>query len=531
MHRSPLYLGTALFLLTLLPLNAQQGGISGESGGEQLVPLWRQALDGTLIAPPLVTGGLITVMSDGGSLTAFSNEGAALWNFNARGKLGPYASRASGGSTYICRTNGVFMAVSLAGREQWRRNLDSPLSAPPLIGKDGRILLVTQARLYCFTASGTLLWRQNLDALPLAPPDLDRSGFTMVLKNGEFLTMDPFGRLNARRLGEIPEAAFPLGETGILGVYAPGNARIFGKGGPETSLPALGGRPVAAGSRGEKAAILLADGKLHLIELRGTENSGGDQGEYPRILWTADTPFAPGENGAELVYGKGEVCILTRTGISCYSEKGELVLNVELRGASVIPALSEGGKLYAGGIDWVLYAFKPKKAFFSRQDQIIPEKDSYGTADPRHTDPEGYGFGFGSAEISETLENIAGHIRRGTVGTMERDYVAWLMEVGSNLRLNYNSRPRIGGPFSPRRRTEALRLLGYLASREHIPFLAGIYTDDSDPAVKAAAAEALGRIGVDPEGHAMQAFSALISPPYPREDQILLATASAIAAI
>jgi outer membrane protein assembly factor BamB len=353
----------------------------------------------------------------------------------------------------------------------------------------------------------------------------------MVLKNGEFLTLDPFGGLNARQLGEIPEAAFSLGETGILGVYAPGNTRIIGKGGTEIKLPALEGMPAAAGSRGGKVAVLLANGKLHLIDLTGAENSGEDRDEYPRILWTADTPFAPGENGAELVYGRGEIFILTRTGISSYSEKGELVINVELRGASVIPALSDGGKLYAGGIDWVLYAFRPKKAFSSRQDGKIREPDSYRTADPRRTDPENYGFGFGEAEISETLKDIAGHIRRGTVGTMERDYIAWLMEVGSNLRLNYNSRPRIRVPFSPKHRTEALRLLGYLASREHITFLARIYTDDPDPAVKAAAAEALGRIGVDPEGHAMEAFSALISPPYPREDQILLATASAIAAI
>jgi outer membrane protein assembly factor BamB len=106
------------------------------------------------------------------------------------------------------------------------------------------------------------------------------------------------------------------------------------------------------------------------------------------------------------------------------------------------------------------------------------------------------------------------------------------MEIATDIRKH--TLPRVPGsaPLSPYYRTEALRLLGYIGSRETIPFLAYVCSVDPEPAVKAAAAAAIGRIGVDPEGIAFRAFTNMIYPPGPpQDDRVLLAVASAIGAL
>jgi outer membrane protein assembly factor BamB len=94
--------------------------------------------------------------------------------------------------------------------------------------------------------------------------------------------------------------------------------------------------------------------------------------------------------------------------------------------------------------------------------------------------------------------------------------------------------PRTGNhpPVHVLYRVEAARLLAYMGSRETIPFLADLFTRDPDGLVKAAAAEAIGRIGVDPEGFALKAFTSAVFPPFPlRDEAALTATAAATGAL
>jgi outer membrane protein assembly factor BamB len=62
--------------------------------------------------------------------------------------------------------------------------------------------------------------------------------------------------------------------------------------------------------------------------------------------------------------------------------------------------------------------------------------------------------------------------------------------------------------------------------------LADLFRREKDPLVKAAAAEAIGRIGVDPEGIALRAFEEIIFPALPRREEALLtAIASSIGSL
>ena len=94
--------------------------------------------------------------------------------------------------------------------------------------------------------------------------------------------------------------------------------------------------------------------------------------------------------------------------------------------------------------------------------------------------------------------------------------------------------PRTGNhpPVNVRYRAEAARLLGFIGSRETIPFLARLFSRDSESLVKTAAAEAIGKIGVDPEGLALKTFENAVSPPAPPGDEpALRAVAAATGAL
>jgi outer membrane protein assembly factor BamB len=82
-------------------------------------------------------------------------------------------------------------------------------------------------------------------------------------------------------------------------------------------------------------------------------------------------------------------------------------------------------------------------------------------------------------------------------------------------------------PVHVTHRMEAARLLAYIGSRETIPFLTGLFNRDPDVLVKAAAAEAIGRIGVDPEGIALRSFERVFFPPFPHNNAILMTAVAA----
>jgi outer membrane protein assembly factor BamB len=109
--------------------------------------------------------------------------------------------------------------------------------------------------------------------------------------------------------------------------------------------------------------------------------------------------------------------------------------------------------------------------------------------------------------MHDTIEKA---IKAGQTGEDEPEYVGYLMETSAiSLSPMYSPvRPQV----AIQDRAECVRLLGYLGSRETVPFLANLFTRDKEPIIKSACAEALGRIGVDPGGDAIRAFTFLLAP-------------------
>jgi outer membrane protein assembly factor BamB len=191
--------------------------------------------------------------------------------------------------------------------------------------------------------------------------------------------------------------------------------------------------------------------------------------------------------------------------------------------------------VFAGGEDWILYAYQAGErgapALFPRSFYGPPPEGSYGLGAPPPLSWADYIFRFGSGEIDVRLDEIRRDIFAGRIGEHERDYTAYLMELsGSFIRTPGASVVR--PPVHIYHRIEGARLLGYIGSRETIPFLSTLVYYEKEPLVKIAAAQAIGRIGVDPDGTALRVFSAmLVSGASGQDEQVLAAVAAAAGAL
>jgi outer membrane protein assembly factor BamB len=484
----------------------------------------------------------VIVVLDGGNLKAYTSGGNFLWDYFAGGKLVPYITRSREGTSYICGTNGTFIVINRVGRELWRLRLDTPLSAPVLTGWDGRLFIPLGERLICYTASGYPLWRKKLPApIALSPKTDNRGGLMTVLENGEFLSIDPFGKIRSQMLPAVPAVIIPL-DSGrnpedrgtVLLFYKTGTVDMICRepNGNQILIsavfPVLPASPLAAVSRNDLVALTLRDGRVLLL-------SGSDG----RILWTGESHVRAGEKTKDadeevvMLFDERGIYVLSRNGASGFTEDGRRLWILELEGTAAIPAFSDVGILFAGGEDWILYAYRTEE-----RTRSLP-KSLYGTA------PEGsYGLGklpplswadyalrFGDGNIDSRLEQIGRDIFAGRLGENEEDYTGYLMEVsGSFIRTPGASAVR--PPVHIYHRLEGLRLLGYIGSRETIPFLSSLLYYEPDPLVKIAAAEAIGRIGLDPDGVALEIFSAMLSADASGEDErILVAIAAATGAL
>jgi hypothetical protein len=181
---------------------------------------------------------------------------------------------------------------------------------------------------------------------------------------------------------------------------------------------------------------------------------------------------------------------LTTTRAEKRSPDGGLQWAIDLTGAAALPAYNGEGLVVVGGRNWLLAAYRMEDSLPS------PPKP-----------PETYGL----ARVSPvpgwvSLEIIEESLRTGSVGVNERVFVSYLMQesrVTPNKRLLAQT---IAG------RTAALFLLGELGSAEYVPFLLDVFRREKNDLVKAAAARAIGAIGVDRTGRVMDVFTAEILP-------------------
>ena len=527
-------------------------------------PFWRQALGGSVIGNPVTQVESVVVATDGGNLRSYSSQGTFLWDFYARGRITPYIGRSREGTSYIGRTNGLLIAVNRSGRELWRINLGSALVSPVLTGWDGRLFVFTDRKITCLTAAGYTLWSRTLESKAVLAPIADLSGGIIVVQeDGKTRRFDPFGNSYSYPSissitpasvlpTPVPAAAASLHIEGwshsialfyedrhIEMAYPSGFPESTGFGESLRGKLDLPSPPLAAIGRNDEAAVLLRDGRIILLSLEKRE-----------ILWTGTSHIRADElrelagnprAGIQLLFDERGVYILTKKGATGFAPDGRRLWHIRISDAAAVAAFGDDGILYSGGIDWILYTYRIEDRVRARQRLIYGEKSegTYGTGKPGPSSQAGYHFRFDEAQLKSRFAEIREAIKNGEIAAMEKEYTAWLMETAGsaagipmanpagNMPANTENKPA-----QAQYRVEAARLLAFLGSRETIPFLADLFNRDSDNNVKAAAAEAIGKIGVDPEGIAMRTFENAVYPPAnARNENVMTSLAAAIGAL
>ena len=522
-------------------------------------PFWRQALGGAVIGNPVTQVESVVVATDGGNLKSYSSQGTPLWDFYARGRITPFVGRSREGTSYIGRTNGLLMAVNRSGRELWRINLGSALVSPVLTGWDGRLFVFTDRKITCLTAAGYTLWSRTLESRAVLAPIADLAGgIIIVQEDGKTRKFDPFGNayiypsVSSITPASVSPTPVPAAAASLqIEGWGHSIVLLYGDRHIEMAYPSLGfgeslkGRldlpaaPLAAIGRKDEAAALLRDGRVVLFSPEKRE-----------ILWTGTSHIRPDELrelsenprvGIQLLFDERGVYILTKRGATGFAPDGRRLWYTRISDAAAVAAFGDDGILYSGGIDWILYSYRIEDRVRARQRLIYGEKSegSYGTGKPGPSSQAGYHFRFDEAQLKSRFAEIRGAIKNGEIGALEKEYLAWLMETAgsatdiasSNAIENTPAYFEIR-PAQAQYRVEAARLLAFLGSRETIPFLTDLFNRDTDNNVKAAAAEAIGKIGVDPEGIAMRSFENAVYPPAnARDENVMTSLAAAIGAL
>jgi len=511
-----------LFTLVSAPLFAQSN--TREQGLVTSDPFWRQALGGAVLSLPSVQAQSAVVALDGGNIRAYSTAGNPMWNYSARGRISPYITRSREGTSYLSRNNGILIAVNRAGRELWRRELGGPLCARVVTGWDGRLYVPTEGKLYCYTASGTLLWTRALESPISIAPKLDRGGGIILALNREVYRIDPFGNASIWEVHSTPIVLLSVEQNQVLAIYKDGTMEVLGASQDwyfsaqsevhSIILPRLPAEPLAAVSSGNNIAFTLIDGRVSFLSM-----------DARRIIWTGDSHMREMNNSrgrpdpeVEMIFDERGIYVLNKNGATGFSHDGKRLWFKYLQNAAAVPAFGNDGVLYSGGRDWILYAYKV-------EDRVLPEKSTiYGPV------PEGsYGMGrpqtfvtlgipLTEEEKKARLEQIGAAINNGLIGANEPAWTSFLLNISA-------------GQEPIQFRIAALNLLGKIGSQETVPWLVNIFRRDNEPLVRAAAINAIGDIGVDPQGVAIQTFLYSLLQNNIRDDQILTAIASATGAL
>ena len=513
-------------------------------------PIWERPINDTVIGLPFLQAESVVVAGDNGSIKSWGMSGTHLWDFDPQGKVSPHTSRSPEGTTYVSNTAGLFMAVNRVGRELWRLDLGRPMSFPAVVGWDGRLFITVGSAVRCHTGGGLQLWSQELGSNAAMAPVLDHAGgIVTYLQNQDFIRINHLGAVERLRLDRQPAIIVPLLNTGskptittqgnsYLLLYQNGemeNIRLDfsarrGAAFSRTRLASLPSPPVGAAGYNELAAITLRDGRIFLVN-----------GVTGQVRWTGNSHETTVERGrgnlslndVTMVFDERGIYTLSRIGATSFTAAGKRRWLFRLPETSAVPVLSNEGLVYACGRDGIIRSFKA-----DNQIKNIPRsmygpypEGNYGLDNPPSTEWLNHPGRFDDHFVKMMHDEIDMVTRSGQIGESEPYYVAYLMEMIGYF-LNRPNESLVRAPVKVPDRIAFIRLLARMGSRETINFLVTIYNRDPEPSIKAACCEAIGRIGVDPKGEAIAAYTFLLSRDNAnRDSQTLLSASDSIAAL
>ena len=532
------------FILSVLifPALISAQRITPDSLKVQAAHVWSQNLGDLVLGQPYLQAESVVLACTEGSIKSYYMTGTPLWNFDAQEAATPFVARSYEGASYVCNSSGVFKAVNRIGRELWRVNLGKPIKYSPVVGWDGRVFIPVESQVFCRTAAGHPLWSKDLGSPIALAPLLDHAGsFVTVLQNRDLVRVNQFSLEERIRLDQMPSLIISLkteSQDCYIVIYQNGDAEKISfsektaKGNKLSrgGFPSMGAVPASAASRLDQFAITLRDGRVQLRDGSG------------KILWTGNSHETAEERGSANLDKNHSYMVFDERGIYSISNRGATGFAVDGRRrfihkmseANSLPGFSDEGMLYACGKDKILYSYKldNKPRTVKRSKYYGPEPEgTYGMGNPPSSPWSTDTRRFDDDQQELMYDLILKAINSGQIADNEPPYVAYMMEM-IGFFLNNPHYSRVRPQVKPIQRIALIRLLGKIGSRETVPFLWNIFDKDDEPAIKAACAEAIGNIGVDPDGGSFYSYNYLLSANNPNRDpQLLTSATSSIAAI
>lgn len=449
---------------------------------------WRAALGSRPSGSPVVSyDGTILVPTASGTLMAFAPTGRERWRF--RSPDGPCLTPALGvdGSVYLPAQGGTLHSLAYDGRERWRFRSGSQLDSPPAVGADGNLYLGTSdRRLLCLAPSGERRWEL---ALP----------------------------------GEVSTPA--VGADGFLYVGAAGVHRVSPEGSPVWSFP-IPARTAAPVLTVDGAIVAGAwNGRLYALSPEGTR------------LWEVRLPAPIAESPA----AAGDVLYVATASPRLYavSVEGAVRWSFAAKQSVGIPALARDGGLYLGAEDWIFYslgvpAVRPP---VSGWPVYLHDHQNTGRAGALQDLDNAAALLLKALAFSDSPElklmalvDIQRYLRGerylGVHVQILEEILGFLASEGVTIRRR-ESGALVGS--HPEVRAATCRVLAELGTEGARLQLLSVLGNDDDLASRVAAMQALGVLGLDPDGRLARLVSSI--PPRGGEEILLAAGAEALGRI
>ena len=482
--------------------------------------LWSAVMAGETLCDPVLHGEYLYTLSSDQALNCIDNTGSFVWRRNIERTTKPFLTASQSGALIIADASKMLQAVSGQGMYLWSVQLPEPALYAPYSTTDGRICVLTQSSLYCFSIKGTLKWQVNLSSPPTRQLcETGAASLLVPLTNKDFLTVSFTGQIvNAKplkkeiaALSAAPDGYVMSTSDGILSYY-----RSDADAGQRTSLRAQHGEttdgndasaagtadsglvwqmqetaPVFMQTAGDELVCVYADGAVSARSISSNQ-----------ITWTATLGS---RITLPLYYRKtdGEYYIACKGIAAIISGIGTVKREQKIRASAFLPVITPSGILIAVD-DWVINSWRLDTKIMQSvpQREAPPQSQIVKRQEKLQTLP--FFVPYGNTEA--LLARIEEAITTNTLGTNEAAYALTLQTILANNQqaayFPYN--------FTIYERARAAELLGRLDSLEYRAILLDEASKTSDPTLAVALIRALGFIAADPDGSSIEAIQLLL---------------------
>ncbi len=315
---------------------------------------WQNFLAGSVISPLTPSSFGFTAMTDGGLLTAFSENGTILWQKPMGTKEKGFASCFTG--DFIYSANGKKISLfNPSGNRLWSVSVETQIIEKPCIGFDGRVYVKEKSYLSCYTLTGMRRFRIKI---PEGTMNL------AVMNDGSILHIQKKeidGKSTALRISPFGEIIEEIIFTGKISCIAQSNDGILL--GFTSGIIAL--CTVIQNTAQTKWTSTVENSEVvYLYDWDGTVAAFFKNGLAVRLLYGEERALWNGAISAEstiteCVCSKEYLIIKTEDRIISFTKTGEIEKNIDISGVNALySAITSGGYFIVCDSDWSITAYR-----------------------------------------------------------------------------------------------------------------------------------------------------------------------------